>query len=670
MNSKIDDTLFETFNAKFLTLEQVGTTFIPHEEFLKLTENKHSIILGPRGSGKTTLLKMLTIPALNSWETKKPKYLSIKKGLAFVSVYIPADLIWEKEIKIIEQKLIKYPNFSVKVINAIFTTNLLISFVKTLKHLVVFDSSQNGRDKEIQLVQSAIKEWYLPEVTFPNLTGIIKELQSRVNSISSLISEIEDINMEEDLVAKPAYFNLNYLKCLPPICTTYDILYNDGNETKWALCFDELEIVPIKIVISLFQELRNAPGQFLFKLSTCPIQSIGDENLYGANQMDELNVIKMWPSNVPNSNVIENNYTEDEDIYRSNYQTFCSELATARFNRLLKKKYDIKIKVSLDNLLGKFDYLKIFKSYVSAINGKKFGEQINYSEKDDFQVGGLGWLAFRELAFIDIRFRNFLNKQKIDPLNPSPKNEIQRTQVHRKFKQIVLNRLMFTKLNKAGNRKNKDLFGYKARRKVLLYHGVKTLVNIVDGNPRYLCGIVDELIDSINVRNIEEGKQVIEITKQSEVTIKIAEKFLNKLKAIPINQNENIIFESPYHNKHLLDLVDVIGKVLQRQINIDPLDNEPHGSINIDPISMKDKHLMELIKIGINWGAFIIVSKDEKERYDNLLGTRIRLAYLLAPYYKLPLRVYQPMSLNQCLTYNNTKWSNQISLKLDNDEDL
>ena len=55
-------TIFDAFNARYLSPVDVAATFVPSRESFKLlSEQNHSVLVGPRGSGKTTLLKMLKL---------------------------------------------------------------------------------------------------------------------------------------------------------------------------------------------------------------------------------------------------------------------------------------------------------------------------------------------------------------------------------------------------------------------------------------------------------------------------------------------------------------------------------------------------------------------------------------------------------------------------------
>jgi len=59
--------LYDTFNAKYLSYQEVADSFISNTEFYQLQANASILLMGPRGCGKTTLLKMLTPAGLHYW---------------------------------------------------------------------------------------------------------------------------------------------------------------------------------------------------------------------------------------------------------------------------------------------------------------------------------------------------------------------------------------------------------------------------------------------------------------------------------------------------------------------------------------------------------------------------------------------------------------------------
>jgi hypothetical protein len=82
--------LFESYNARFTDLKTVAKTFVlRQEEFAKLSEHNHSLLIGPRGSGKTTLLKMLKIGAQLA-RTQANADIS-SSYMSFSAIYVGAD---------------------------------------------------------------------------------------------------------------------------------------------------------------------------------------------------------------------------------------------------------------------------------------------------------------------------------------------------------------------------------------------------------------------------------------------------------------------------------------------------------------------------------------------------------------------------------------------------
>ena len=85
---------FESFNARYLSYEQVADVFIPNQAFRELLAVNHSVILGPRGCGKTTLLKMLNLSAFTRFKRVK----GFTEEIPFLAIYIPTDKQWESQI--------------------------------------------------------------------------------------------------------------------------------------------------------------------------------------------------------------------------------------------------------------------------------------------------------------------------------------------------------------------------------------------------------------------------------------------------------------------------------------------------------------------------------------------------------------------------------------------
>ena len=121
-------TLYDSFNARYLTFQQVADSFIPSQYFDDLRKNSHSLLMGPRGCGKTTLLKMLSPLALMHWDTKQKS--NIFSEIPFIAIYIPTDIQWKMQLDQLGKD-----GLSVELVEAVsratVNINILVSIIKT-----------------------------------------------------------------------------------------------------------------------------------------------------------------------------------------------------------------------------------------------------------------------------------------------------------------------------------------------------------------------------------------------------------------------------------------------------------------------------------------------------------------------------------------------------------
>src|SRR5688572_27576204 len=126
-----------TFNARHLHPKEVAESFIWSHNFEKVIQNNHSVILGARGCGKTTLMKMLTIPALHSWND--PRAPRIKKEIAFYAVYISTDIYWDVKNQTYSSQLESFGNFSEKISIFSVNSNVFTSLCNTFLDVIKID---------------------------------------------------------------------------------------------------------------------------------------------------------------------------------------------------------------------------------------------------------------------------------------------------------------------------------------------------------------------------------------------------------------------------------------------------------------------------------------------------------------------------------------------------
>ncbi len=251
----------QTLNARNLSFKAVAETFVVNEHFGRLRSNSHTLLVGTRGSGKTTLFKMLTYRALSKWNDEHAH--ETLRGLPFWAVYIPTDSQWERELKALPTV-----EGSHSLLWAAITTNVFHGFTEALQDALDRDfpgmDSANGRDPQQELARAAVKHWMLPPTTLADLDGVLLALSDRVSEIAACARRLREARggPRPDM---PPYVHLDFLAALLPVCETLRIMFPAVQQRKWALCFDELEILPRALEQELLDKRRGSaiPAQAL-----------------------------------------------------------------------------------------------------------------------------------------------------------------------------------------------------------------------------------------------------------------------------------------------------------------------------------------------------------------------------------------------------------------------
>ncbi len=84
--------LFEVFNARNLSVEDLVGTFVPTQSFWRLLSAENHVLLGSRGSGKTAVAKMLSHDHLS--RLKDPRTQEMVTADAYIGMYVPTRLTW------------------------------------------------------------------------------------------------------------------------------------------------------------------------------------------------------------------------------------------------------------------------------------------------------------------------------------------------------------------------------------------------------------------------------------------------------------------------------------------------------------------------------------------------------------------------------------------------
>lgn len=583
-------TLFESFNARNYTPAQVAEIFIPNEDYQLLWRNEHTVVLGPRGSGKTTLFKMLTIQALYAWHDEIA--LALRQERPFTAIYIPADMHWHHQLTHVEKLLVDAPQFSDSWSRAAVTTSVLLAIVRTFQDRLVHEVSPDQR-KEAELCSTLIAEWVMPR-SVRCLDAIILGLKSRISEIRRIVNEavLRGGGDQAALNLVPDYFHLDYFAALDVACTAFDTIFDLPRSSKWAVCLDELEIAPRWLQQLAFSQLRSTEEKYLIKLSTSPLPSIVGTT--HATPKQDVRLICIWNH--------AGRKTDD----------FSEKLARSVLKRRLGREIDPKAAFGRSTLV------------LQAEEGVT-----KYSK------GSAEWELIKELASWDTSLRQILVRSGLNPENPSTRDIGIRNTILRKIKPVAMLRHAFLKPGTSG-------INLRSRKLGTIYYGREAIYRLSDGNPRRLIGILGDLC-----AKLQKGTNGLDLpldpNEQAEVLARTSMHFSGYVQALPGG--------TARFGEHILDLATLLKaiatffrhRLLGPEFQLDPV-----GSFTID--SHLSEKVVDLLRLGVYHGAVVHVDPVPDSIETSLRGKRFRLSYMLAPINKLPLTLYDAVSLSSILS--------------------
>lgn len=613
--------LYETFNAKYLSFQDVSESFVPNDEFLHLISNNSILLMGPRGCGKTTLLKMLTPAGLFFWNSEEGK--KVKENIKFTAIYVPSDIQWKNQFDYLNKHFEDKKELVEIITQFLFACNVQIAMCSTFNTVIGLGDFEpiEKVNLEYKLCSSLLKSWSISELCIPTFDNLELLILNRIRAVNSLIKKVifkkETKSFESNI---PDYVFDNFFDLIKLGCKSFENVIGYKNDHKWILCFDELEIVPKFIQLDLIKYLRSVDQKFLFKLTTTPLFNL-ENNVLDATQGNDFSTVKLW--------------VYDEAGLRS-WQEFCNRLLLNRF----RKDYE-KYGIGLESIFGKYSLDDIIKDELddlSPIEREKL--EYNGTFKPGLGKGSSMNYLFKRLSQTDSSFKNFLIRRSINPLDPHSDSKLVDKSIFLKFKVDAIYRVIY----KGRTRKTPPI-----------HYGLPYIFDLCDGNPRLVIGLIDDILQ--NSKKVFSEKKTISKQDQSKIIYDSSEKYFNLIKNHPdstITSNNNEINLAD-------DLLIKIGEYMQDKLIKDDFSATSPSTFRVDDeINHK---LLNLLETALSLGAIVYLDPIESLSNTGIVGKRFRLSNFLTPKFKIPSRINSEARLSTILKIEESKQQSKLDFK-------
>lgn len=595
------------FNAKEMPDSEVARSFVSSNNFSKLSGAWNALILGPRGSGKTTLLKMLRLPALRMWAGDDADQFRL--AMNFTGVFVPADITWSEMIEALGRKKMA-PDLREAVVQSMFCTNVLLALTEAFESRLIPTANAVAKDYRLASCDSATltaalaviaDHWSLkPKIL--SLSGIKAALQSRLLLIQTVVAKCVkgQAAVVDDLDTQLPFLHLHATTAVEVAVNQFDTAIGDDNG-KWALLFDEFEIAPAEMQSMVFRRFRSAGNKVFYKvgLAPCTAHTMGSlAKMSEATSTNDYIYVELW-------------YSE---------KRLALEFSEKLFRSIMSRSSNGAANSSPTEIFGA-NHFVVEDGNDPDVVAQPYGK-------------GEHWkLVFESLREKDETFARFLSNKRIDPANleTSPTTETGNTV--RKIAPLVAFRDAF--------RRDGQHSAKRGRKKLnFAYSGWEAISAICEGNPRWLIGILNMMMaaEALGATAVKPSTQVDKIREATE-------SFSSMLSTVPLTSRG---IET---TQQIDKLLRQIGEYFFARLVTDDFVEEPPLSFWVDEKVSAD--IQAAIRIAINHGALISISDPvvKVEGFEDLVGKRFRLAYLLAPRFKLPLRATKAVALSTILTH-------------------
>jgi hypothetical protein len=624
--------IFESFNARFLRPTLVAKTFVPSKQFYDLSMLTHTLVIGPRGSGKTTLLRMLQPDALDAWV--HPEASRFRSEVGFTGVWIPAVSLWLSQMEnmvVADFERGHADRFLAGMLNA-----HVLSCLADVLWYITSPASVHG-SRHVDMSKEAENRFALEVSEIWGISPPSSSLMSLQNSLSAVKARLPELVAEEAERDDPATrrrrlseIRILNLELVEAVASGLEVFerYTNTRGARWALMFDELEIVPRPVAQLILNALRSRNERLFFKLALAPY----DPNFNLAKEI--LETLRGRPA-------LRHPYHPELDPardarraqrghdYKTVFLSYDRQAQCRRFSRALVRQmlYDRGLSGDVDRLLGQ-----------STLVGPHRGRS-GTMEEDWYQE------LFTDMARRDESFGDFLRRERIDPHSLSAMPEVRRAALVRKHAQILLVRRAYLRLGHGKKPLRQRVTSPKAISQI--YGGADSLFAILEGNPRWLIGVfgplLDEYMQSRRRTGIERHRQLMAIDDAID-------EFFALLATIPSGTT------SGHTGGAGIDtIIRAIAKYIHSGVIGTSYNPEPSGTFVVD--DLVPKSIRDSLALALNAGAIVHVRKSGADTIlgDDLVGKRFRLSYLLAPRFGIPLALMKSIHLSTILKHSGFK---------------
>ena len=581
-------TVYGAFNARWLTPEEVAQSFVPVPQFSKVVQNRHSLLMGPRGCGKTTLLKMLTRPAQVVLESNDTVLGTVERP-QFEAIYVPADIKWSFELASLEHLSMFSSDSMERAQRVLVAASAALETLRTFEAMLEGDIESSGA-----LSRALLRAWGLVR-TPPRLSDVGAGIRQMCFGIRRAVTDGNQNLLANILTKIPDSLAASATDAISIACDTFEAELPDLRPRRWAICFDELEIAPQWLQRELLSQLRSTDQRYLFKLTWTPVLPEFLREI--AQPQADYDDVRLWHSHVMDA------------------RAFCRRLAA----RLIKAR------------LGKdLSPEEVFGKSLFAAEDRVEPSDGTYERGSDI------WQSMIELAKRDRSFSDFLLHRGFNPSDPISDSTKEKDECLRKIKPLVLLRETFRGTDRA-----------RSRKRVAIYSGEDAIYSMSDGNPRWLSGLLNELLTEVSQpvseSATEEGGALLRAPRQAQILSAASRRMMAYVKAFPSTLEAGLASSS----QALPALIERIAVYFRREILDREFVLDPVGSFVVDSALRADEK--SEIERGLLLGALLYVGGSELDVPDSVEESRVRLSFMFSPLFRLPLRNYRAISLSTIL---------------------